>query len=167
MQTILVKALLDAEKSLPGGRFKAVLHSVIAGNLGRFPFLKELLDRVRTDLRLTLKRFGFGDGLPQEGDRVQHFEVRLTQELLRAFGDPDAIFCEFRAKGVWLGSRTSKLPWTPAVFNRKVKWKYAEPTEPLNGEWKANYPSVREHAATVNKQFLEEGREGLMTQISV
>ena len=33
------------------------------------PFSNELLEpQVRTDLRLTLKRFGFGDGLPQEGD---------------------------------------------------------------------------------------------------
>ena len=60
-------------------------------------------------MRLTLKRFGFGDGLPQEGDRVQHFEVRLIQELLHAFC-PDASFCEFRPKRVWLGFQTRKLP---------------------------------------------------------
>ena len=77
--------------------------------------------------------------------------MRLIQELLKAFGDPDASFCEFWAKGVWLGSRTQKLPGTPAVFDRKVKWKFAEPSEPLSGEWQGNYPSVREHAATVNK----------------
>ena len=29
------------------------------------------------------------------------------------------------------------------------------------------YPSVREHAATINKQFFEEEHEGLMTQISL
>jgi hypothetical protein len=59
LQTILIKALLDAEKSLPGGSFRTVL-----------PFSNELLDGARTILRLTLKRFGLGDGLPQEGDRV-------------------------------------------------------------------------------------------------
>ena len=53
------------------------------------------------------------------------------------------------------------------MFDRKVKWKFAEPSEPLNGEWQANYPSVKEHAATVNKQLFEEEREGLMTQISL
>ena len=91
----------------------------------------------------------------------------LIRELLRTFGDPDACVCEFWAKGVWLGSQTRKLHRTSAVFDRKIKWKYAEPTEPLNGEWRANYPSSREHAATVNKQFFEEEREGLMTQISL
>ena len=53
------------------------------------------------------------------------------------------------------------------MFNRKVEWKYAEPSETLNGEWQANCPSVREHAAKVNKPLLEEEREGLMTQISL
>ena len=47
----------------------------------------------------------------------------------------------------------------PAVFDRKTKWKFAEATEPLHGEWQSNYPSLREHAAIVHKQlFQEEGR---------
>ena len=61
------------------------------------------------------------------GDRVQAFEVRLIQSLLFVFGDPDHYFGEFWARGVWLGSRERKLPRTPAVFDRKVKWKYSEP----------------------------------------
>ena len=104
LQTILITALMDAEKSLPGGSFKVVLHSIIVGNLECPPLSNELLHRVRTDLRPTLERFGLGDGLPQEGDRVQHFKVRLIQELLRAFGKPDACFCEIWARGVWLVS---------------------------------------------------------------
>ena len=167
LQDVLIKALLLSEKSLPGGSFKAVLHTIVAGKLERSPFSKELLDRVRDDLRLSLQRHGYGDGLGREGDRVQPFEVRLIQDLLCAFGDPDAYFCEFWAKGVWLGSQARKLPRTPAVFDRKVKWKFSEPSEEHKGEWQTNYSSLREHAATVTVQFLEEEREGLMTQISL
>ena len=58
---------------------------------------------------------------PWGGDRNQHFEVRLIQALLYAFDDPDALFCKYWAKGVWLGSQSRKLPRTPAVFDQKVK----------------------------------------------
>ena len=80
---------------------------------------------VRTDLRLILKAAGMGDGLPREGDVVQHFEVRLIQDLLRAFADPDWHFCEWWARGVWIGAPSRKLPRAPAVFERKTKWKFA------------------------------------------
>ena len=68
------------------------------------PFHSDIIERVRDDLRLTLIKAGIGDGIPQEGDVVQVFEVRLIQHLLEAFGDPDHYFGEWWAKGVWLGA---------------------------------------------------------------
>ena len=167
LQDILLRGLAAAEKEMPQGNCKAVFHTIIAGKLLSSPFSAELIENVRADLRIALKAGGYGDGLPQAGDRVQAFEVRLIQSLLFAFGDPDHYFGEFWARGVWLGSRERKLPRTPAVFDRKVKWKYSEPDSPSHGEWQTNYPSLREHAATVNEQFREEEREGLMIQMSL
>lgn len=84
-----------------------------------------------------------------------------------AFSAPDHYFGDFWANGIWLGSRGRKCPRTPAVFDCKVKWKYTEPDPPSHEEWQTNFPSLREHAALVNKQFLEEERDGLMIQMSL
>ena len=67
------------------------------------PFPQEMVENLRLDLCSILKEAGFGDGLPQEGDVVQKFEVRLIGALLKAFDDPDYYFCDRWAKGVWLG----------------------------------------------------------------
>ena len=89
------------------------------------------------------------------------------QSLLSAFEDPDAYFCTWWARGVWVGSPKRKLPRTPAVFDRKVKWRWAEPTDDMHGEWQCNYPSLREHAAIVQKQFEEEERKGWMCRTTL
>ena len=102
------------------------------------PFHADIIERVRDDLRLTLIKAGIGDGLPQEGDVVQVFEVRLIQHLLEAFEDPDHYFGEWWAKGVWLGAPSRKLPRDPAVFERKTKWRLAESAEEGGGEWQRN-----------------------------
>ena len=166
LQDILLAGLQRCEKDLPGGSYKSALGAIITGKVAQSPFSPQVVEEVRDDLRIELKRSGFGDGLPREGDMIQHFEVRLIQGLLEAFGDPDALFGDYWSRGVWLGSRERKLPRTPSVFDRKVKWKFAT-DEPVHGEWQANYPSLREHAATVTKQFLQEEREGLMTRTTL
>ena len=121
LQDVMMKGLIRSEKNLPGKSFKATLAAIIGGKLDKSPFAKDLLDEIRTDIRLALKKHGYGDGLPREGDRVQHFEVRLIQSALWAFGDPDALFGDFWGKGVWIGSQSRRLPRTPSVFDRKVK----------------------------------------------
>ena len=90
------------------------------------PFPDKLIKDLRMDMCLALKEAGFDDGLPREGDVVQAFEFRLIGALLRAFDDPDYYFCEWWARGVWLGSPSRKLPRTPAVFDRKTCWKFQE-----------------------------------------
>ena len=98
---------------------------------------------------------------------VQVFEIRLIQALLESCEDPDAYFCNWWATGVWLGSPKRRLPRTPAVFDRKTKWRLAEPTEQLHGEWQCNYPSLKEHVSTVQAQFEEEEKKGWMRQMTV
>ena len=63
--------------------------------------------------------------------------------------------------GVWLGSPSRKLPRTPAVFDRKTKWKFQEITEEERGDWQRNYSSLREHAELVQKQFEAEEAAGV------
>ena len=98
---------------------------------------------------------------------VQVFEVRLIQGLLEACEDPDHYFCNWWARGVWLGSPTRRLPRTPAVFERKTKWRLSDaPDEDVN-EWQRNYSSITEHRKLVQAQFKEEEKEGLMMQMSL
>ena len=131
------------------------------------PFPEDLLEKTRDRLRLALRSGGYGDGLPQEGDVVQHFDVRLIQSLLAACSDPDHYFGEWWARGVWLGSPSRKLPRTTAVFDRKAKWKFQDSTEEGGGDWQRNYPSLDDHAALVQSQFETEASEGLMKQVTL
>ena len=127
----------------------------------------EVVEATRAALGQILEESGHGDGLPEAGDHAQAFEIRLMGSLLSAFQDPDWYFCQFWARGVWLGSPDRKLPRTPAVFDRKVKWRFAEPGGDLHGEWRRNYPSLDQHAELVLKQFQAEAEEGLMVQTTV
>ena len=95
------------------------------------------------------------------------FEIRLIQALLEACEDPDHYFCEWWAPGEWLGSMSRTLPRTPAIFDRKTKWRWAEPTDELHGEWQDNYSSLKEHADLFQKQFEAEQDKGWMVQMAV
>ena len=70
-------------------------------------------------------------------------------------------------RGVWLGSPSCKLPRTPAVFDRKVKWRFPESGGNRDGEWRRNYPSLELHAPLVQKQLEAEEKEGLMVDTTV
>ena len=73
----------------------------------------------------------------------------MIQSLLMAFRDPDHYSCTWWALGVWLGSSKRKLPRTPAVFDRKTKWKFQEPGEDERSDWQRNYSSITDHVALV------------------
>ena len=64
------------------------------------PFHEDILMKTRDRLRVALQAGGFGDGLPQEGDVDQPFEVRLIQGLLAACSDPNHYFGGWWARGV-------------------------------------------------------------------
>ena len=171
IRKVLLDGLLKAEKYHQRGNknfdLKRLLLTIAVGKLKSSPFPAEIVQEVRDDLCVILREAGHGDGLPQSGDVPQMFQVRLIQSLLSAFGDPDSHFCAFWARGVWLGSPQRKLPRTPAVFDRKVKWRLAEATGDDHGEWQANYSSMEEHASMVESQFRKEEGLGMMTTMTL
>ena len=176
LQKVVRDGLLKSEKvwksKKPEMDLKRMLMNLALGKLDKSPFDDEILREVRTELRIICKQAGHGDGLPREGDVVQHFEIRLIQALLSAFQDPDWYFCDWWAVGVWLGSPSRKLPRAPAIFDRKTRWRKIEPwrdffSDELHGGWQTNYPSLVEHARLVRTQFEGEERERLMTRTTI
>ena len=122
---------------------------------------------MRSKLRKILVAHGFNDGSKKQGDADQVTDVRLAQELLRAFKDPDHYFGEWWAKGVWLGSPERPLPRTPSLYDRKTKWSIKGEGEVLHGEWSANYSSLKEHEPQVLKQYKAEIEDDLMEVLSL
>ena len=96
---------------------KRLLMELAIGRDETSPFDEALVEEIRTDLRIICKQAGYGPGLPEEGDAVQLFQVKLIQALLGAFSDPDAYMCSWWAKGAWLGSPTRKLPQAPQRYS--------------------------------------------------
>ena len=85
-------------------------------------------------------------------------------------GDPDfAAFFTGKnsfAKGVKLGV-DMELPRASAVFHEKVAWRRydAEQSEfHVDGEWRKDYPTAKQNAAVVEKQFEAEEELGAMVR---
>jgi hypothetical protein len=143
------------------------LFFLAAGGLTACPFPEDAVFKLTVNLRKILKRHGFGEGRSQEGDAEQLTDVRLMQALMTAFEDPDAYFCEWWAKGVWLGSPTRPLPRAPALYDRKIKWALKDEGDSLHGDWTTNYSSLRGHEEKVKAQYDAEVKDGLMAKISL
>ena len=79
------------------------------------------MENLREKLKDIKGAFGLDRGEGRLDDAKQVTDVRLLQALLRAFEDPDHHFCEWLARGVWLGSPERPLPRTPALYNRKTE----------------------------------------------
>ena len=168
LQNILVEGLRLCETGYPRaepfaeGSTKQELLHLACGRRLRSPFPAAVLARTRDDMRLALLDHGFDSGLGRAGDRHQKFEVRLIEVLAIALKDPDAVFCRWWARGVWIGEPGRKLPRTPAVFERKTKWAL----KPLDGsegtEWRPNYTSAADHLQQVKTQFEKEVGKGFM-----
>ena len=60
-----------------------------------------------------------------------------------------------------------RLPRTPALYDRKVKWPLGEGGPELHGEWKANYSPLKDHEQKVLEQYRQEIEEGLMTVMTL
>ena len=135
------------EKDLPGGSTRSTLALLMADKMSSSPFPEKAMENLREKVKDILEAFGLarGEGRPEDAEQVTG--VRLLQALLRAFGDPDHHFCEWWAKGVWLGSPERPLPRTPALYNRKTKWALKDDGSALHGDWRTNYASLSEHEA--------------------
>ena len=167
IQRLLVEGLQRCEPALEKGSFKHELMRLACGRRDSSPFPLKEVERTREDIRLALLDGGFDSGLPRAGDMVQSFEVRLIQALASVSEDPDAHFCEFWAKGVWIGEKARPLPRTPAIFARKTTWNLGELEEHQQCEWQANYSSTREHLPQVQKQFEAEVEMGFMESMTL
>ena len=60
---------------------KKFLWILSAGRIKEQPFDQKVVEDLRSDVRIALKRSGFGTGLPEEGDQAQEFEIRLVGAL--------------------------------------------------------------------------------------
>ena len=93
---------------------------------------------------------------PVEG---QPFYLHILSEVARVLGDPDWRILvrakESFASGVRVGYKT-RLPRTPAVFERKKRWRKYDP-EDFALEIKANYQSMVGSEQQIKAQY-EEGR---------
>ena len=167
LRSIFEAGLKEAIPKLPGGELKAAVLELAAGRVESSPFPEAVVEKVRLDLRLALRKAGFGDGLPQPNDLAQQTEVRLLQALLHAFRDPDHYFGEWWARGVWLGAPERKLPRTPALYERKSKWALGAGDPALHGEWRVNYSSLADHEQKVLAQYSAEIEEGLMQRTTL
>ena len=60
------------------------------------------------------------------GEAVGPIDARLLQAFWKAYQDPEDAFFEWLAtRQVWMGV-DEKMPRTPAVFERKFRWKLPE-----------------------------------------
>ena len=167
LQDCLLEGLKSCEPLLQGGSCKAELLYLACNRRRASPFPSDAVLRTRRQLGVILQESGFQDGRPRPGDAAQAVQVRLLQELLRASDDPDVHYLDWWATGVWVGSSERCLPRTPALFDRKTRWKLDRPDSKEYGEWQVNYSSVGDHLTQVKKQFDEEVAEGLMEKTTL
>ena len=78
--------------------------------------------------------------------------------------DPDYRMCELMREGVPIGWQ-QRLPRTPAIYDRKIRWRRHVGEEGDNEGWKANYRSAVEHRGEIEKTFVEQEAEKLMVPI--
>ena len=65
-----------------------------------------------------------------------------------------------------LGPPARKIPRIPALFDRKCRWRWSEPTEELSGSWQMSL-SLEEHSKTVENQLFEEETKGWMCRMTL
>ena len=111
---------------------------------------------------LTILERAGRNGRRQQGDRVMPVDFRLLSALLQEAGDPDANDFHQYAVGVRVGVGY-KMPRTPAIYERKTRWKLESQANPEIHLWRApsvgqsnaNYRSARDLEEAVEKQLRE------------
>ena len=99
----------------------------------------------------------------------QPSHLNLAAHLAQALGDPDwrilAAAKDSYTTGVPVGYR-ERLPRTPAVYERKTRWKKYEPDDYVLEE-RGNYATAAAAMSTIRQQFQEEVRERRMIHIKL
>ena len=159
---------------LVGALGRPLLYQLATAKVKECPFGHQLLEDTRAEITEVLKRStseeaGLWDKVKLEPifeDQKDPIQFQLMGVMLWMANDPDWSFpyhdAFSAAKGVKLGHDTP-LPRTPAVFEKKLKWRKYDP-EILEGppEWGRNYISASENVPAVRKQFVAEAALGMM-----
>ena len=144
---------------------KELLSKMAVGKCTEDPFPVDMTSELRHWAREQLQARGV-NAVTLANDTRQPIDVRLVQGLLEDAKDPDHKVMNSFAVGVPTGIN-DKLPRTPAVYVRKVKWALAEQADPdsepeLESEavWRDNYSSARAMKASLKEQLEEKVGKG-------
>ncbi len=176
MLTALAAALKRAVERLPetaGCSAEELFDNLANGRCVQNPFPQAVVEDLRNYAAQLLAQENMaGASLPRPEDREQPVRIRLMEALLRVARDPDVNCWSAYARGVPLGVQ-DRLPRTPAVYERKRKWRLVEqqdanlwntPLEEL--PWRENYASVRPHKEELRRQLEELVDKGLHLRLS-
>ncbi len=148
-----------------GGGVDQIYEQLAAGQCTEPPFPTAVIDDLAEYALALFDDEARGGARVQDGDLPQPVRIRLLQAILREAGDPDASGMTHFAKGIWLGVG-KKLPRTPAVFERKVKWRLTEQAqlhayEPcVASHWRENYKTAVMHEAAIAEQLEAQVAKG-------
>ena len=133
------------------------------------PFPAALVKEAREAVKGILRKHGAQldlDAIPER----QPFHLALLEEFLRLCNDPDASAYfsgkDSFAAGVSLGVN-QKMPRTPAVFEKKCKWRAYDGETTAADVFRNNYPGAAENAKAIEAQFVEEAKLGAMVKMEV
>ena len=149
-----------------------LLYELACGKHATTPFSQPLVEEAAATLCQIVRAHGAKLPVEEISER-QPFKLAFIEEFLRLQGDPDfaAFFTGENsfAKGVRLGV-DMELPRASAVLNEKVAWRQydAEQSEFLvDSEWRKNYPTAKQNAAVLEKQFEAEEELGAMIRMDL
>ncbi len=170
LRAAIRRAVLDTVKAAEGG-LDGLFARLAGGQLATSPF-DDAVKASLAEYAMTLfDDDGHGGARPRAGDVPQPVRVRLIQALQRAVGDPDPGAMNHFARGVRLGVG-SRLPRTPAVYERKMRWRMPEqsaatPEDVVSTEavWRDNYRSARQCSDAVEKQLEDHYNRGMALKV--
>ena len=108
------------------------------------------------------------NGLVSEPLQLTHgqpFFLNLLEGLAKQMKDADWEIIQLYKTGVPVGILTP-MPRKPEIFEEKTKWKLSlDPMFPPELE-NPNYASLKDHEETIEQQFREEEKAGMMLELS-
>ena len=145
--------------------------SLADGQVTTSPFPASLVAQWTAAAVSLLDSYGLDAGA-RSNDRKQCVHIRLLQAILRGGGDPDVQGMEHLARGVKLGIDT-KLPSTPAVYERKTRWSLREQWDAddhrgnsVEAVWRDNYRTAVQHHRLIAAQLEDHAARGLALKLT-
>ena len=159
LANVLKDFIVDYEKSREEGFWRRLVCALACGRVDTDPIL-DLAPRSKAVLETFLMAKGFArDGRQLHPSAVIDFE--LMEGLARHLQDPDHAILRLYSSGVFIGWG-QRMPRTPAVFERKHKWKKHVGDRSEGVEWASNYKSASLRPDILLKTFEEHEKAGMM-----